>query len=285
MLIQGETGVGKELVAGLILDNSPRRDKPYIRVNCSAFPETLIASELFGHEKGAFTGADERRVGRFELADGGTIFLDEIGDVPMEVQVRLLRVLQNQEFERVGGSKTLRSDFRLIAATNQDLPKLVKLGKFRKDLYFRLNVFPIFVPPLRDRKEDIPLLSHYFLNNFAKKTGKPFSKIEDGEMAKLVQYDWPGNVRELENVIERGVVLSTPSRFNVPDLNQGYQGGTSRNTAVTLEDMERQHIHWALDQTNWKIRGAGGAAEMLDIHYSTLRSRMKKLGIQRENMD
>jgi len=282
VLILGETGVGKELVAGLILDNSPRRDKPYIRVNCSAFPETLIASELFGHEKGAFTGADERRVGRFELADGGTIFLDEIGDIPMEVQIRLLRVLQNQEFERVGGSKTLRSDFRLIAATNQDLPKLVKTGKFRNDLFFRLNVFPIFVPPLRKRKDDVTLLAHYFLNNFAKKTGKPFAKIDDSEMAKLIKYDWPGNVRELENVIERGVVLSSDSKFIVPELNPSYQSSTPSDNAVTMEEMEKQHIAWALDQTNWKIRGPGGAAEMLDIHYSTLRSRMKKLGVQKE---
>jgi len=283
VLILGETGVGKELVAGLILDNSPRRDKPFIRVNCSAFPETLIASELFGHEKGAFTGANERRVGRFELADGGTIFLDEIGDVPMEVQVRLLRVLQSQEFERVGGSKTFRSDFRLIAATNQDLPKLVKQGTFRKDLYFRLNVFPIIVPPLRKRKEDIPMLAHYFLNNFVKKTGKPYNKIDEAELAKLIQYDWPGNVRELENVIERGVVLSTSSGFRVPELNPSFQTSTTRDSAVTMEDMERQHILWALKQTNWKIRGPGGAAEMLDIHYSTLRSRMKKLSVQKEN--
>ncbi|MCP4756631.1 MAG: GAF domain-containing protein [Proteobacteria bacterium] len=282
VLIHGETGVGKELIAGNILDLSSRREKPFIRVNCSAFSESLIASELFGHEKGAFTGANERRAGRFELADGGTLFLDEIGDIPMEVQVRLLRVLQNQEFERVGGTKTLHSDFRLITATNQSLQKLVRTGKFREDLYFRLNVFPIHVPPLRKRREDIPLLALYFLKIFAKKTSKPFAKILESEMEKLLKYEWPGNVRELENVIERGVVMSPRSSFRVPELNSGEQASSYQNTGTTLAEMEKQHILWALDKTGWKIRGPGGTAELLEIHYSTLRSRMKKHGIQRE---
>ncbi|MFH2130649.1 MAG: sigma 54-interacting transcriptional regulator, partial [bacterium] len=207
VLITGETGVGKELVAGTIMDNSTRSDKPFISVNCSAFSENLIASELFGHEKGAFTGADRQRAGRFELAHGGTLFLDEIGDIPKKVQVRLLRILQTKEFERVGGMQTLKSDFRLIAATNQDLHKLVKSGDFREDLFFRLNVFPIQVPSLRERKEDIPLLAHFFLRIFAKKAGRPFTKILNTEMEKLLAYNWPGNVRELQNIIERGVVL------------------------------------------------------------------------------
>ena len=281
VLITGETGVGKELVAGMILDQSPRQDQPFIKVNCSAFPEGLIASELFGHEKGSFTGASERRIGRFELADGGTIFLDEIGDIPMEVQVRLLRVLQNQEFERVGGSRTLRSDFRLIAATNQDLEALVEKGSFRKDLYFRLNVFPVTVPPLRDRREDIPLLTRHFLKIYGKKTNKSFPKILESEMDKLLSYDWPGNVRELENVIERGVVLSASNEFRVPELKIGSQNLLEDGNIETLKEMEKSHILLALEKTRWKVRGPGGAAELLDIHHSTLRSRMQKLGIKR----
>ena len=281
VLIMGETGVGKELVAGMILDNSSRKDQPFIQVNCSAFSESLIASELFGHEKGAFTGASERRIGRFELADGGTIFLDEIGDIPMEVQVRLLRVLQNQEFERVGGSQTLKSDFRLIAATNQDLEKLVDDGIFRKDLYFRLNVFPITVPSLRERNEDIPVLVRHFLNIYGKKTNKSFPKILESELNKLMNYSWPGNVRELENVIERGAVLSSDRKFRVPELNMNPQPDLNGDSIATLKEMECSHILKALEHTHWKVRGPGGAAELLDIHHSTLRSRMLKLGIKR----
>ncbi|MCP4757582.1 MAG: GAF domain-containing protein [Proteobacteria bacterium] len=279
VLILGETGVGKELVAGMILDKSARSDKPYIRVNCSTFPESLIASELFGHEKGAFTGANEQKPGRFELADGGTLFLDEIGDIPMEVQVRLLRVLQTQEFERVGGTKTLNSDFRLIAATNQNLPNLVEAGKFREDLYYRLNVFPILVPPLRERKEDIPILASYFLRKFAQKTGKPFTKIREPEMQKLLQYEWPGNVRELENVVERGVIMSSNSIFKVPELKNDSQSSLHKNGITTLVENEKQLILRVLEKTKWKISGPGGAAELLDINYGTLRSRMKKHGI------
>ncbi len=280
VLILGETGVGKELVAASVMDRSLRADKPYIRVNCSAFSEGLIASELFGHEKGAFTGADKQKAGRFELADGGTLFLDEIGDIPMEVQVRLLRVLQTQEFERVGGTRTLRSDFRLIAATNQDLRDLVRIGKFREDLYYRLNVFPITVPPLRDRKGDIELLSEHFLGGFAKKMGKSFDGLPDEELNNLQEYDWPGNVRELENVIERGVIMSPGTRFRTPKL-ASYNQDISEKTVLTLSENEKQHILWALEKTNWKISGPGGAAELLEINYGTLRSRMKKHGIKK----
>ncbi len=282
VLIMGETGVGKEVVSGIILDNSPRRDKPFICVNCSAFSETLIASELFGHEKGAFTGANERRIGRFELADGGTLFLDEIGDIPMEVQVRLLRVLQTKDFERVGGTKTLKSDFRLIAATNQDLKALVKSGQFREDLYYRLNVFPIKVPPLRKRSEDIPLLALYFLRKFAMKTGKPFTQISEADMKMLKSYHWPGNVRELENIMERAVVMSCEDRFHIPELEARESLSPERDGAVTMAEVEQQHIIWALNKTNWKIRGSGGAAELLGMHYSTLRSRIKKHGIKKQ---
>lgn len=280
VLIFGETGVGKELVAGSIMDKSLRSDKPYIRVNCSAFSEGLIASELFGHEKGAFTGADKQKAGRFELADGGTLFLDEIGDIPMEVQVRLLRVLQTQEFERVGGTKTLKSDFRLIAATNQDLRERVRSGQFREDLYYRLNVFPVTVPPLRERKEDIEVLANHFLKNFAKKMGKPLTQIPDSEMKNLLDYDWPGNVRELENVIERGVIMSPGTTFRTPKL-ASYSQDSIEKSGATLAENEKQHILWALAKTNWKISGPGGAAELLDINYGTLRSRMKKHGIQK----
>ena len=280
-IILGETGVGKELVARAIHRNSPRSDQPFIRVHCSALPESLITSELFGHEKGAFTGATERRIGRFELANGGTLFLDEVGDIPLEVQVRLLRVLQSKEFERVGGRKTLRSDFRLVAATNRNLQAQVKRGAFREDLYYRLNVFPIVVGPLRERKEDIPLLAYYFLKLYANKMGKTLSKIPDQEMEKLLTYDWPGNVRELENVIERGTILSSGTEFQVPELQPHPPGLTSMERCGTLEENERLYIQWALEKTGGKIRGPGGAAELLDIHHNTLYSRMKKLGIHK----
>ena len=281
VLILGETGVGKELIAGTIMQKSYRSDKPFIRVNCSAFSESLIASELFGHEKGAFTGADEQRAGRFELADGGTLFLDEVGDIPMEVQVRLLRVLQTQEFERVGGSTTLCSDFRLIAATNQNLTRLVRSGKFREDLFYRLNVFPIQVPPLRKREMDIPMLADYFLKLFAKKMGKTLSIIPDSEMQKLLTYHWPGNVRELQHIIERGVIMSSKSVFRVPELNTEEESPSFKTSDLTLAENEKQHILQTMKKTSWKISGPGGAAELLNINYGTLRSRMKKHGITR----
>jgi transcriptional regulator with GAF, ATPase, and Fis domain len=281
VMISGETGAGKELVARAIHRYSDRRDKPFIRVHCSALPESLIPSELFGHEKGAFTGATQRRLGRFELADGGTLFLDEIGDLSLDIQVRLLRVLQNKEFERVGGSETLSSDFRLVVATNSDLEKKVKEQKFRADLYYRLAVFPIYVPPLRERKEDIPLLSHYFLQIYSKKRGKNFSKIPNPEMEKLLLYDWPGNVRELENIIERGTILNSGPTFSVPELGTHHPEFSSYDGNITLKENERRHIIQTLKKTNWKVRGRGGAAGLLDLPPSTLAFRMKKLGIQR----
>jgi transcriptional regulator with GAF, ATPase, and Fis domain len=282
VMIVGETGVGKELVARAIHRHSARLDKPFIRVHCSALPESLIPSELFGHEKGSFTGAIRRRLGRFELADGGTLFLDEIGDISPDIQVRLLRVLQTKEFERVGGSETLRSDFRLIVATNRNLEGLVKAQTFRSDLYYRLAVFPVYVPPLRERKEDIPRLAYYFLGIYSQKRGKEFSRITEAEMEKLIQYDWPGNVRELENIIERGTILSSGPIFKVPELGAMQHPETGpRKGVITLRDNERRHILWALEKTGWKVRGKGGAAELLDIPPSTLAFRMNKLGIKR----
>jgi transcriptional regulator with GAF, ATPase, and Fis domain len=281
VLILGETGVGKEVIARAIHKNSPRCDRPFIRVNCTSMPESLISSELFGHERGAFTGAVEKRLGRFELADGGTLFLDEIGDIPLDVQVRLLRVLQSKEFERVGGRETLRSDFRLIAATNRDLSREVRANKFRQDLFYRLNVFPIQVPPLRKRKDDIPLLAHYFLKIFTARTGKFIDTIPDYEMDKLVRYDWPGNVRELENVIERGVILSPGQLFRVPELDITPWKHISQDDVLSLEDNERRMILMALEKAGGKVRGKGGAAELLHIHRNTLYSRMNKLGIRK----
>ena len=282
VLILGETGVGKELVARAIHRHSPRREKPFIRVLCSSLPDSLIPSELFGHEKGAFTGAIRQQIGRFELADGGTLFLDEIGDLPLEVQVRLLRVLQTKEFERVGGHQTLRSDFRLLAATNRDLEKEVREQKFRADLFYRLNVFPIYVPPLRERQGDIPLLAHYFLKIYGTKMSKSFEKIPISEMDKLMQYEWPGNVRELENIIERGTILSREPLFQVPmELSPSSLEERSDPTSLTMRENERRHILRILQKTRWKIRGNGGAAELLEMNPSTLASRMQKLGINR----
>jgi transcriptional regulator with GAF, ATPase, and Fis domain len=284
VMIRGETGVGKELVARAVHRHSPRSDKPFIRVHCSALPESLIASELFGHERGAFTGASSRRIGRFELADKGTLFLDEIGEISLDIQVRLLRVLQTKEFERVGGSETLRSDFRLVVATNRDLEEAVKSERFRADLYYRLAVFPIYVPPLRERREDIPLLAYYFLNIYSKKMSKPFSKIPRSEMNTLINYHWPGNVRELENVIERGVILNDGPIFRAPPLGEEGSRPSSAVECVTLKENERRHILWALEKTNWKVRGKGGAAELLGIPASTLAFRMKKVGIRRPDV-
>ena len=281
VLILGETGVGKELVARAIHRLSYRGDRPFIRVNCSSLPESLVPSELFGHEKGAFTGATSRRIGRFELADTGTLFLDEIGELSLDVQTRLLQILQHKEFERVGGSETLYSDFRLLAATNQNLRQLIEKEKFRLDLYYRLNVFPIYVPPLRERKQDIPLLAYYFLSIYGKKMRKTLEIIPDEEMNRLVEYDWPGNVRELENIMERGMILSSGRRFKVPELSLSQQPSADIEREYTLEENERRHILRALKKTEWKVRGPGGAAELLDIHPSTLTFRMKKLGLFR----
>lgn len=287
VLITGETGVGKELVAKAIHQSSSRSKNPFITVNCNAIPATIIASELFGHEKGAFTGANTRRMGRFESADGGSLFMDEIGDLPLDIQVGLLRILQTKEFERVGSSETLTSDFRLIAATNQDLEKAVARGGFRRDLFYRLNVFPLYVPPLRERKEDIPLIAHHLLKIYAARFNKRFDRFPEAEMDKLLAYNWPGNVRELENVIQRGVIMSSGRVFTVPPIQMNFPepiGHAPRgfDVSLSLREVEKAHIKQALETAGGKIRGKGGAAEMLDINPSTLRSRMKKLGIARD---
>jgi len=281
VLILGETGVGKEMVARAIHRYSPRKDKPFISVFCNALPDGLIPSELFGHEKGAFTGATGRRIGRFELADGGTLFLDEIGELPMDIQIRLLRVLQTREFERVGGRDPIHSDFRLIAATHRDLSEHVSVNKFRSDLYYRINVFPIHVPPLRQRKDDIPLLAQHFLESYAPKMGKDFRKILKEDMDRLTRYAWPGNIRELENIIERGVILSNGPVFRVPELDIHVPLSVHEKETATLREAECRHIVQCLQKTGWRIRGPGGAAELLGIHPSTLDFRMKKLGIRR----
>ncbi len=282
VLILGETGVGKNLVAAAIHAQSQRKNKPFITVQCSALTETLITSELFGHEKGAFTGATDKRIGRFELANGGTLFLDEIGDLSLEVQARLLRVLQSKEFERVGGGKDiLISDFRLIAATNRNLEKEVKEKRFREDLYYRINVFPIYIPPLRERREDIPLLVQHFFVQLCLRHGKSFDRVSREAVEKLMRYSWPGNVRELENIIQRSVISSVEPRLQLcafSPVNSPGEGTSFR----TLEENERRHILDALERSGWKIYGRGAAAEMLNINPSTLASRMKKLGISKK---
>jgi PAS domain S-box-containing protein len=288
VLILGETGTGKELVARAVHSASRRKDMPLIKLNCSALPTGLVESELFGHEKGAFTGATEKRTGRFELADGGTIFLDEVGDLPPEVQVKLLRVLQEREFERVGGAKTIAVDVRVIAATNRDLTQAVAAGKFRQDLYYRLNVFPVELPPLRDRVADIPLLVHYFVSRYATKIGRAITRVPPETMRRLAAYPWPGNVRELENVIERAVILSRGPDLEVPPeavpAGPAVAAVTAERSATdpeALHEVERQHIVAVLKRTGWRVDGPNGAARVLNMHPSTLRSRMQKLGIRR----
>jgi PAS domain S-box-containing protein len=287
VLITGETGTGKELVARAIHSASKRHDKPLIKLNCAALPTGLVESELFGHEKGAFSGAIARRIGRFELAHGGTIFLDEIGDMPLEVQVKLLRVLQEKEFERVGGNTPIKADVRVIAATNRDLPRLVAQDRFRGDLYYRLNVFPLHLPPLRERAEDVPLLVQFFLTKFTARIGKPVEEVTPELMRRCQAYAWPGNVRELENLVERAVILTTTSRLDVDSVPAlpGEPGAghpsAPRPAGVRLETVEREHIRSTLEQTGWVIEGPAGAAKLLDLHPNTLRSRMKKLGIAR----
>jgi DNA-binding NtrC family response regulator/ABC-type branched-subunit amino acid transport system ATPase component len=281
ILLHGETGVGKELMAKAIHYHSRRVDQPFICVHCSSLPDNLLPSELFGHEKGSFTGANKRHIGRFELANGGTLFLDEIGEFSQDIQIRLLRVLQTKEFERVGGTETLRSDFRLIVATNRDLAEEVRALRFRKDLFYRLNVIPIQIPPLCERKKDIPLLAYHFLTFYAAEIGKTFKEINETDLERMVQYDWPGNIRELENIIERGTILSPNNQFQLPDIEFKIAGNTFADSVTTMREMEYRHISEALKKTNWKIRGPGGAAELLDMHFSTLRARMTKLGIAR----
>jgi PAS domain S-box-containing protein len=281
VLITGETGTGKELVARAIHSSSLRKDRPMVRVNCAALSPTLIESELFGHEKGAFTGATARKIGRFELANEATIFLDEIGELPLELQAKLLRVIQEGEFERLGSSKTIKVDARIIAATNRNLKIAVEQGTFREDLWYRLNVFPITVPPLRDRKEDIPGLVEHFVKKFAQKVARKISSISPASMRILQDYTWPGNVRELANVVERAVINTTGSVLRVVDHFEKSPGAELTQTNKTLEEMEKEYIIQILDNTGWRIEGHKGAAKVLGLNPSTLRTRMAKLGIQK----
>ena len=285
VLVMGETGTGKELIARAIHEASPRKDRPLIKINCGAIPQGVIESELFGHEKGAFTGAIQKRIGRFELADKGTLFMDEVGELPLDTQVKLLRVLQEQEFERVGSTKPMRVDVRLISATNRDLEQEVSEGRFRSDLFYRLNVFPIRIPPLRERPGDIPVLVEYFLAQFQRKMAKPLKGVTPETLDQLQRYAWPGNIRELQNVLERACVLATGPiislgetlRSSVP--TSGTAAPSTRQPLLTLEESERAHIRRALAVADGRVHGANGAAEMLGINPSTLRSRMQKLGM------
>jgi PAS domain S-box-containing protein len=286
VLISGETGTGKELVARAVHSASPRKAKPLIKLNCAALPTGLVESELFGHEKGAFTGATARKPGRFELADGGTLFLDEVGELPPDAQAKLLRVLQEREFERVGGTSPVKVDVRVIAATNRDLAKTAKDGKFREDLFYRLNVFPVRLPPLRDRKDDIPLLVRFLVTKFAARLGKRIESVGTDTLELLAAYPWPGNIRELENVLERAVILADGPELEIdPDvlpvaggpLESGPPGGGEQSLVV----VERDHVLSVLRQTDWVIEGPNGAAKLLAMHPNTLRSRLKKLGISR----
>jgi formate hydrogenlyase transcriptional activator len=284
VLIQGETGSGKELIARAVHNLSRRRERPFVKLNCAAIPTGLLESELFGHEKGAFTGAIAQRIGRFELASQGTIFLDEISEIPVDLQPKLLRVLQEREFERLGSSRTLRTDARLIAATNRDLSAMVEEQRFRSDLFYRLNVFPVYVPPLRDRKEDIPFLVRHFAQHFARNMTKDIDTISVETMNTLTHYSWPGNVRELQNVIERAVILSKGSvlKVSLDDLRSKSSDPNGHlNGAATLEEIERRHILSVLEQSNWVFAGPNGAAAKLGMKRPTLQFRMQKLGISR----
>jgi formate hydrogenlyase transcriptional activator len=287
ILVLGETGTGKELIARAIHNLSARRERTLVKVNCAAIPTGLLESELFGHEKGAFTGAIAQRVGRFELAHRGTLFLDEVGDIPLELQPKLLRVLQEQEFERLGSTRTTRVDVRMVAATNVDLVQKVAENQFRSDLYYRLNVFPVTIPPLRERREDIPLLVRYFAQKYARRMKKPIDAIPTKAMTALTDYHWPGNVRELENFIERAVILSRGVELEITltELKQRTKltAAASSDGFATLEHAEREHIVRALGETNWVIGGLTGAAARLGMKRTTLQSRMRKLGIARPN--
>jgi transcriptional regulator with GAF, ATPase, and Fis domain len=289
VLLLGETGTGKELIARALHQRSPRSGRAFVRVNCAAIPSTLIESELFGHEKGAFTGAVAARAGRFEAAHGGSLFLDEIGELGFDVQAKLLRALQDGTFERVGSSRTIRTDVRIITATNRDLQRGIAEGRFREDLYYRLNVFPIELPPLRERREDIPLLVWSMINRRQGELGRHIEEIPGRVMRALESYDWPGNVRELENVIERALVLARGSSLHVEDV----LGIGARAAAATapppfsprrLDDVERDHIRGVLERCGWRVNGVGNAAEVLGLHPNTLRFRMKKLGIARPRL-
>jgi formate hydrogenlyase transcriptional activator len=280
VLVLGETGTGKELIAAAIHNMSPRKDRPMITVNCAALPANLIESELFGREKGAFTGADTQQVGRFEIANGSTLCLDEIGELPLEAQAKLLRVIQHNEFERLGSSRTIKVDTRIVATTNRNLDEEVRKGRFRQDLYYRLNVFPITVPPLRQRKEDIPLLVQAFIEQYARKLGKQITSVQKKAMKALQDYPWPGNIRELESVLERAVILCSGPVLKLADKLEILFPSVSA-TIGTLEEVERNQILKILSETRWRIEGKNGAAAILGLHPSTLRARMHKLGILR----
>ena len=283
VLLLGETGTGKELVARAIHNRSRRRNRTLVKLNCAAIPSGLLESELFGHERGAFTGAVTQKVGRLELADQGSLFLDEIGDIPLELQPKLLRVLQEQEFERLGSTRTKKVDVRIVAATHCDLEEMILEKQFRSDLYYRLNVFPICIPPLRERPEDIPLLVRHFVQEAARRMNKTIDAIPSATMEALSQYRWPGNIRELENVIERAVILSPSSvlRVSLGDLRSRISPGHGSGKPHTIADVEREHIRAVLKETRWVLSGPRGAATRLGLNRSTLYFRMKKLGIVR----
>jgi len=294
VLVLGETGTGKELVARAIHTRSARRDRPLVKVNCSTLPSDLIESELFGHERGAFTGATARQIGRFELADGGTIFLDEVGDLPLRLQPRLLRVLQEGEFERLGSGQTIKVNVRVIAATNRNLAEAMQRGRFRHDLYYRLNVYPITLPPLRERREDIRLLAEEFLQEASRRLGRLYDPISEDVLALLTRHDWPGNIRELKNVIDRAAVVSAGSWLELPErwavsirpfsstaeFSRRFKPPAHR---ATLEELQRSHILQVMQQTGWCVEGPKGAARILGLNPSTLRSRLLKLGIRKES--
>jgi DNA-binding NtrC family response regulator len=284
VLLLGETGTGKGVVARAIHSSSSRKNRPLITVNCTTLPATLVESELFGRERGAFTGSDARQIGRFELADGGTIFLDEIGEMPLELQCKLLRVIQDGEFERLGSPRTIKTDVRIIAATNRNLAEEVKNGRFREDLYYRLNVFPLTMPPLRQRKEDIPLLVNHFVNKFNHKIGKKIETVSKGTLNILQEYHWPGNVRELESVIERAVIISKGSALQVLDYFDTIRKPEedSGQELKSLVELEHDHVLRVLQKTGWRIEGKNGAAQLLGLNASTLRARMRKYGIARQ---
>lgn len=288
VLLLGESGTGKERIADAIHIHSLRKSKPLIKVNCAALPVNLVESELFGHERGAFTGATDKRIGKFEQAEGGTIFLDEIGEMPLDLQVKLLRVLQEKEIERIGGRVAFKVDVRIIAATNRNLEKEVAEGRFRMDLYYRLNVFPLLIPPLRERKEDIPLLAQHFIEIYARKTGKRVIGLSDKVLESLLQYSWPGNIRELEHFIERSILLTNTNVIQnvIMPTDTPQEEGLLKNQQVikSMEEMEREHILMVLEKCHGKVFGPGGAAELLRVPVSTLNSRMKKLGIEKEHI-
>jgi len=281
VLLLGETGTGKEVLAHAIHDASGRKARPMVTINCAALPATLIEAELFGREKGAYTGAIARQAGRFEIADGSTIFLDELGDLPLELQPKLLRVLQEGEFERLGGTRTIKVDVRVIAATNRDLARAVSEGRFREDLFYRLSVFPIEIPPLRERREDIALLAWGFVKEFSKSMGKTIERIADESMAAMQEYPWPGNIRELRNVVERAMILARDTTLRVTLRRSSIELPSSNTRLATLEDSDRAHILKALERSGWRIRGPEGAAALLNIKPTTLEFRIKKLGLMR----